>query len=249
MLELARGRGLVVRTPAFQAGERGFDPRRPYHLLNVFTDESGEHGNPLGVFADGASVPREERQAVAHALGYSETVFVDDPERGVLEIYTPASQLPLAGHPLVGTAWLLARELGSCEMLRPPAGEVPTWQEGPLRWIRARPEWAPEIVLREYSSPSEVEALEGAPDGLGFVDCWAWIDEPAGILRARVFVEEEGIPEDEATGAAALRLGAHLAKAIEIRQGRGSVLHARPGPDATIEVGGHVRYVGECFHE
>jgi predicted PhzF superfamily epimerase YddE/YHI9 len=60
-----------------------------------------------------------------------------------------------------------------------------------------------------------------------------------------VFVTDEGIPEDEATGAAALRIGAHLGRELEIRQGQGSVLQVRPGPDGTIEVGGRVRYRGE----
>jgi predicted PhzF superfamily epimerase YddE/YHI9 len=217
---------------------------RRYHLLNVFTDEDGSFGNPLGVFLDDRVAPGD-RQRVAAELGYSETVFVDRSDTGELRIFTPASELPLAGHPLVGSAWLIAREHGSCEMLRPPAGEVPTWQDGDLRWIRARPEWAPEMVLRQYGTPEEINGLDGAPDGLGFVDCWAWIDEDAGLVRARVFVDEEGIPEDEATGAAALRLGAQLGRPIEIRQGEGSVLHARPGPDGTIEVAGRVLYVGE----
>jgi predicted PhzF superfamily epimerase YddE/YHI9 len=218
---------------------------RSFHLLNVFTDEKGSFGNPLGVFLDGARVPSADRQRVAADLGYSETVFVDSPDTGELRIFTPASELPLAGHPLIGSAWLIARERGWCEILRPPAGEVPTWQDGDLRWIRARPEWAPDMVLRQYETPEEVNGLDGAPDGLGFVDCWAWIDEDAGVLRARVFVDEEGIPEDEATGAAALRLGAQLGRPIAIRQGEGSVLHARPGPDGTIEVGGRVLYVAE----
>ena len=216
-----------------------------YHLLNVFTDESGAYGNPLGVFLDGAAVPPGERQRVAADLGYSETVFVDDATTGELRIFTPASELPLAGHPLVGTAWLIAREQGSCDMLRPLAGEVPTWQDGDLRWIRARAEWAPEMELRQYDAAAEVEALTGPPDELGFVDCWAWIDEAAGVLRSRVFVTDEGIPEDEATGAAALRIGALLGRPLEIRQGRGSLLHARPGDSGTIEVGGRVVYRGE----
>jgi predicted PhzF superfamily epimerase YddE/YHI9 len=235
----------VVRTPAFHAGDRGFEPRRPYHLLNVFTGDDGSFGNPLGVFLDGDQVPEAERQRVAADLGYSETVFVVDAGSGELHIHTPVSELPLAGHPLVGAGWLIARERGASELLRPPAGEVPTWQEGDLRWIRARPEWAPQMELRQYETPEQVNSLDGGPDGLGFVDCWAWIDEAAGVVRARVFVEEEGIPEDEATGAAALRMGALLGRPIEIHQGEGSVLYARPGPDGTIEVGGRVRYVGE----
>ena len=216
-----------------------------YHLLNVFTAEDGSHGNPLGVFLDGSEVPSGERQRVAADLGYSETVFVDDPGTGELRIFTPLSELPLAGHPLVGSGWLIAHEHGSCEMLRPPAGEVPTWPDGELRWIRARAEWAPEMELREYATPAEVEALDGPPDQLGFVDCWAWIDEEAGSLRSRVFVLDEGIPEDEATGAAALRIGASHGRPLEIRQGMGSLLHTRPGPDGTVEVGGRVRYRGE----
>lgn len=219
-----------------------------YHLLNVFTDEAGAHGNPLGVFLDGSAVASADRQAVATELGYSETVFVDDSARGEMRIHTPASELPLAGHPVVGTAWLIARELGSCEMLRPPAGEVPTWQDGDVRWVRARPEWAPRIELLELGSPQEVEALEEGPAPYGFVDCWAWIDEGAGIVRSRVFVPEEGIPEDEATGAAALRLCAQIGRPIEIRQGRGSVLYARPGEDGTVELGGRVRDVGTREH-
>ncbi|HEX6712164.1 MAG TPA: PhzF family phenazine biosynthesis protein [Thermoleophilaceae bacterium] len=216
-----------------------------YHLLNVFTAPDGSHGNPLGVFLEGAGFAPDERQRIATELGYSETVFVDDVATGELHMFTPASELPLAGHPLVGTAWLIARDHGSCEMLRPPAGEVPTWQEDELRWIRARAEWAPQMELREYATSEEVEALDGPPDELGFVDCWAWIDEDAGVLRSRVFVADEGIPEDEATGAAALRIGAFLGRDFQIRQGKGSVLHVRQGPEGTIDVGGRVLYRGE----
>jgi predicted PhzF superfamily epimerase YddE/YHI9 len=216
-----------------------------YQLVNVFTADDGSFGNALGVFLDGAAIPEPERQAVASDLGYSETVFVDDAGTGRLRIFTPASELPLAGHPLVGSAWVIAREHGACDMLRPPAGEVPTWQEGDLRWIRARPEWAPEMEFREYGSVAEVEALEGAPDGLGFAYCWAWIDQAAGILRARVFVPSQGIHEDEATGSAALRVCAQHGRPLEIRQGRGSVIHARAGDDGTAEVGGRVAYAGE----
>ena len=78
------------------------------------------------------------------------------------------------------------------------------------------------------------------PLGLGFVDCWAWEDEAAGRVRARVFAPAFGIAEDEATGAAAVRLVSRLGRPITIRQGAGSMLRARPGPDGTAEVGGGV---------
>ena len=57
---------------------------------------------------------------------------------------------------------------------------------------------------------------------------WAWIDEEAGVLRERVFAEPFGIPEDEATGAAAIALTARLGRPLDIRQGRGSRILTRP---------------------
>ena len=78
------------------------------------------------MFVDGAVVDPERRQATAAEIGYSETVFVDDPERGELRIFTPTDELEFAGHPLVGAAWLL----GDAGVLRPRAGEVPVRREG-----------------------------------------------------------------------------------------------------------------------
>jgi predicted PhzF superfamily epimerase YddE/YHI9 len=211
------------------------------HVLRVFVAPDGTGGNPLGVFLDGAGVPEGRRQAVAADLGFSETVFVDDPAAGGVRIFTPAAELPFAGHPLVGTSWLLARERTAVPVLRPPAGEVPTFLDGDgVTWIRGRAEWAPEMDFRQLDDPGQVDALDGAPDGLGFVDCWAWEDEAAGRVRARVFAPRYGIAEDEATGAAAVRLVSQLGRPLVIRQGAGSLLRARPGPGGTAEVGGEV---------
>ena len=69
------------------------------HVLRVFVAPSGTGGNPLGVFLDGPAVPEERRQAIATDLGFSETVFVDDPPTGAVRIFTPAGELPFAGHP------------------------------------------------------------------------------------------------------------------------------------------------------
>ncbi len=109
------------------------------HTLLVFLGPDGAGGNPLGVVLEGADVPPARRQAMAADLGFSETVFVDDRESGELRIHTPTVELPLAGHPLVGTAWLLAHAGTPVDTLRPPAGEVPTWSEGGLTWILGRP--------------------------------------------------------------------------------------------------------------
>src|SRR5215204_5385978 len=149
-----------------------------FHLLRVFCADDGSHGNPLGVFADGAEVPPARRQAVAADLALSEVVFVDDAERGVLRIFTPAVELDFGGHPAVGAAWLL----DGVEALRTPAGEVAVTRDDGVVFVAARPAWGPPFELAELGSPEEVEALDGPPGGQDLIAAWAWIDEAAGTM-------------------------------------------------------------------
>ncbi|MFE9533903.1 PhzF family phenazine biosynthesis protein [Streptomyces sp. NPDC006691] len=205
-------------------------------VLRVFCGPDGRHGNALGVVREGAQVPCEAaRQELARQLGFSETVFVDDPERGTVEIYTPGVRLPFAGHPLVGTAWLL-----DLEVLELPVGDVLARQDGEFTWIAARSAWVPPRTLRQYASAAEVDAL-AVPEPGEWVYAWAWEDEAAGRVRARAFPGRgDGIEEDEATGAAALLLTHRLGRALNITQGAGSQLLTAPGPDGEIELGGRV---------
>ncbi len=209
-------------------------------VLRVFVNEDGEWGNRLGVFLDGAGIDAGERQQIAAELGFSETVFVEDRASGRIRIHTPMVELPFAGHPAVGTAWLLAREGTPVETLRPPAGEVSVRFEDDTTWIEARPEWSPPFEYRRLAAPAEVRALEPPGSGAANLYAWAWIDEAAGTIRARAFVPEAGIGEDEATGSAALALAARLGRSIAVHQGRGSVLLARPSFAGCAEVGGRV---------
>ncbi|MDX6350877.1 MAG: hypothetical protein QOF84_5667, partial [Streptomyces sp.] len=77
-----------------------------HEVLRVFIGPDGRGGNLLGVVTADSS-DAAARQAIAAELGYSETVFIDDAERGEVRIFTPSVELPFAGHPLVGTAWRL----------------------------------------------------------------------------------------------------------------------------------------------
>ncbi|MEU1482590.1 PhzF family phenazine biosynthesis protein [Streptomyces sp. NPDC005752] len=225
-----------------------FDVPDGIDVLRVFCGPDGRHGNPLGVVRDGRGYPDDDsRQALARKLGFSETVFVDDPERGDVDIRTPDLRLPFAGHPLVGAAWLL-----DLEILELPVGDVEARQDGEFTWITGRPEWVPPRTLEQYASVAEVEALTGPPPGAGRLYVWAWEDEAAGRVRARAFPRRRdergdsrsggagGIEEDEATGAAAMLLSAQLGRALNITQGRGSQILTAPAPDGMMEVGGRV---------
>jgi predicted PhzF superfamily epimerase YddE/YHI9 len=213
------------------------------HVLKVFVGEDGAGGNPLGVFLNGDEVPEEDRQRVAADLGFSETVFVEDANGGRLRIFTPVAELPFAGHPLVGTAWLLAREGFEVPALRPPAGEVTVRSERDITFITGRPEWAPVFEEIELGSASEVEALDGPPEGHDLVGVWAWEDRGERTVRVRVFASRFGIQEDEATGAHAVTLADQLGRSIAIRQGEGSLILAEPKTDGSVEIGGRTELV------
>ncbi len=131
---------------------------------------------------------------------------------------------------------------------RPGCWTCPNWSprpgwSGPGRTASSagsRParEWAPPRTLRPYPSAAEVDALPVPPRG-EWIYAWAWEDEAAGRVRARGFPgRDDGIEEDEATGAAALLLTDRLGRALNITQGRGSQILTAPQPHGWIEVGG-----------
>jgi predicted PhzF superfamily epimerase YddE/YHI9 len=219
------------------------------HVLRVFVGPDGRGGNPLGVFLDGASIAPDRRQAVATELGYSETVFVDDAMEGAIRIFTPGRELPFAGHPSVGTAWLFRETGAPATTLRPPAGEVPFRHDPERTWIRARPEWVHPILIEQLASAADVEGHDGQSMGETGRYVWAWIDEAAGILRSRYFATDVGIREDEATGAAAVVMGGLIGRPLTIRQGVGSEILVRPAADGTVEIGGRVELVATREHD
>ncbi len=94
-----------------------------YHLVDVFTDRAFG-GNQLAVFTNGRDLPTELMQAIAKELNLSETTFVLPAQEAgnhyQLRIFTPAVELPLAGHPTVGTTFILARE----HMIEAPGSET-----------------------------------------------------------------------------------------------------------------------------
>jgi predicted PhzF superfamily epimerase YddE/YHI9 len=218
------------------------------HVLRVFVGDDNAGGNLLGVFLDGGQVPPPSRQQVARALGFSETVFVDEASTGELRIFSPAVELPFAGHPLVGTGWLLARERAPVDVLNPPAATVPIWERGGFTWIRARPEDAPAFDLVELEDAAAVDRYPVPEQGNEMLAVWAWRDEGRGEVRARVFVGAVGVTEDEASGAAAVGLVAHLGRSVRIHQGEGSLLLAHPGEGGTVDVGGRVELVETRQH-
>src|SRR6202050_3568217 len=80
-----------------------------YFVADVFTDQPLE-GNQVAVFTEAERVPEHLMQAVAREMKLAETVFVFPPEQGGdvrVRIFTPSTELPFAGHPVLGTAFVV----------------------------------------------------------------------------------------------------------------------------------------------
>jgi PhzF family phenazine biosynthesis protein len=210
---------------------------RHCYVVRVFT-VGKEGGNALGVIPDGTGLNSTDMQAIAADLGFSETVFMDWPAGSdpALRIFTPAAEMPFAGHPLVGTAWVL-NELGpGSEMVRIQIGEVPIQIDGDMVWvmppaidqpIHAAPEteakslgvpavgaWHVEVpsdyLLAEVSTEEELLAVAPDPDAFPSTTHGLYVFHGRGPVRSRFFAPGLGVYEDPATGSAAVALCAVL---------------------------------------
>lgn len=124
--------------------------RLPYHVVDVFTTTPLE-GNALAVFPDASDVDSATMQRIARELNLSETTFVlpaeSSPDGIRVRIFTPASELPFAGHPTIGTAYIL-RRLGMVPhdaqrfVLSENVGPVPIRVDAgddPILWLTTPP--------------------------------------------------------------------------------------------------------------
>jgi predicted PhzF superfamily epimerase YddE/YHI9 len=213
-------------------------------VLRVFTDHEGNFGNPLGV-VDASKAGPGERQRIATQLGYSETIFINLPEPGAntasARIYTPATELPFAGHPTVGASWWLRDRGTPVHTLHVPAGIVQVTYEDEVAAISARSEWAPEFAIYDLESTDELLAADPndySDDVQNYL--WTWTDREQGEIRSRMFAANLGVPEDEATGAAAVRITDYLSRDLTIVQGKGSVIKTQWSPDGWVRIAGRV---------
>ena len=227
-----------------------------YWVVDVFADAAFA-GNPLAVVLDADELSTEHMQAMALEFNLSETTFPvrtsTDGADYLLRIFTPTAELPFAGHPSVGTAWLMhasgrvgggrlvqecgagllplevsaegAKLTGGQPLVGDPVDPAPLLAAVGLdaadlagaepRWAGTGLNWAflhvtDDAVVRARPDLGRLTQLtESGPDRAG-VSVLAWED---GQAHARVFAGGFGVPEDPATGSAALGLGVWLVAA------------------------------------
>jgi trans-2,3-dihydro-3-hydroxyanthranilate isomerase len=221
-----------------------------YFVVDVFTTEAYA-GNPLAVVPDADGLSDGDLQRIANEFNLSETAF---PMAATVEgasyrlrIFTPTTELPFAGHPSVGAAWVMRSlgRVGDGEVIQEcGAGLLPLQLDGDrvtlsggepsvsepvdpapvlaavglaatdfvgdaVRWAGAGLNWGfvhvhPDAVARARPDTAALDAVAAGTVLSGF----SYDD---GVAHARVFAGGAGVPEDPATGSAALGFGVWLA--------------------------------------
>ncbi|MEZ5776099.1 MAG: PhzF family phenazine biosynthesis protein [Hyphomicrobiaceae bacterium] len=135
-----------------------------YHTLDVFTGERFS-GNPLAVVSDGRGLTSAQMQAIAREFNLSETVFVlpaENPAHSArIRIFTPARELPFAGHPTIGAAILIAETTGR---ISGTAGEAILALEETIGTVRVGVRRkAGDAAYAEFDTPRLPEPLSSPP--------------------------------------------------------------------------------------
>lgn len=226
-------------------------PALSYDIVDVFTDRPF-CGNPLAVVFGAEAASTDQMQAIAREFNLSETVFVLPPTQPDAtyraRIFTPAAELPFAGHPSVGVAvaQLWRGLVGAGRVVQEcGAGLLPieVSEDGRAVLTGGPPSVGPELDPRPLLAATSLSDLDfaGPPPrmagcGLEFpflsvrpeavakatiepaavrkhrvvhVSVFSW-DAESRTAHTRVFVPGLGVPEDPATGSAALGLGVWL---------------------------------------
>jgi predicted PhzF superfamily epimerase YddE/YHI9 len=213
------------------------------HMLRVFTDPNGNFGDSASLVIDeGKHISNAERQAITRKLGTGETVFVNDVAKADISIMHYHGEIDFAGVAALAASWFLANlKGGSIKAMHGRGGDIITWQEDDLSWVRASLTTMPPWKFKQLDSAKAVEQvkLEDTVQ-MEHTMIWAWIDEAKGLIRARTFASDWGMPEAKGNGSGSMVLAAQLGRDIEIKHGEGSVIFAKPAINHCADIGGRV---------
>ena len=138
--------------------------RYEYRLVDVFTDKAFG-GNPLAVFREPGKLDAKSMQAIAKELHLSETTFVLPPTSGAadhrLRIFTPEVEMPFAGHPTIGTAFVLADGKDGTMRLEEGVGVIRvTLLEGFVQMEQPLPAFSGTTITRKTAADALGLAVE-----------------------------------------------------------------------------------------
>lgn len=213
-------------------------------IVRVFSDEHAEFGNPLGIVNDlEQHLSSAERQRIATTLGFSETVFINSLAQPDISIFDTIHPVKFAGHAVVGAAWYLTSLESGHQIDKIGCGDldIRVWREESVQWIEAPMSVTPPWNHEQLASPDLVDAItpeEAATKQHVFT--WAWQDEDRGLVRARTFLPDWDILEDQGNGSGSMQRAVSLNRDLVISHGLGSIIYVRVGQEGFGQLGGRV---------
>ncbi|PWA08455.1 PhzF family phenazine biosynthesis protein [Flavobacterium laiguense] len=138
----------------------------PFYIVDVFAEKKYD-GNQLAVFLEADTLSTEKMQEIAREINFAESTFITkmQPENNSasIRIFTPVSEMQFAGHPIIGTSWVLMNKIVETHprnfKLSVPIGEIPIQQSEDLVWLQAaQPEFLDVFSKEDFASFSNLSS-------------------------------------------------------------------------------------------
>lgn len=213
------------------------------YIINVFVNEEGNYGNPVGIIVDEEKkISPEERLKLTKESNFSELVFINDIKGYNISIFCPTGEIAFAGQAMIGAAYFLDKQNNTeTKSISSMGKEFEISHRENMIWVKAPINSLPKWNLIEIQSREAVEKLN--VDNLKNYQhsyVWAWSDKLNNLVRARTFASDWLIPEDEANGSGSMLLAHTLKTHLKILHGKGSVIYANHINEEETEVGGNI---------
>jgi trans-2,3-dihydro-3-hydroxyanthranilate isomerase len=140
----------------------------PFYIVDVFAEKKYA-GNQLAVFLDAENLSDTAMQTIAREINFAESTFITklSPENNAAEIriFTPEYEMKFAGHPIIGTSWVLMNKIFGNQprniTLSVPIGEIPVNQSGDLVWLQAaQPQFLDTFLAEDFLSFSNLKSTD-----------------------------------------------------------------------------------------
>lgn len=142
----------------------------PFYIVDVFTDKKYA-GNQLAVFIEAGALSDKQMQEIAREINFAESTFITklDPEnrRATIRIFTPEYEMKFAGHPIIGTSWILMNKIFENQpekiSIAVPIGEILVHKAGDLIWLQAaQPQFLDTFSPKDFLSFSNLNSTDFA---------------------------------------------------------------------------------------
>jgi len=136
----------------------------PFYIVDVFAEHKYA-GNQLAVFLDAQKLSSEEMQTIARETNFAESTFItkldQENNAATIRIFTPEHEMQFAGHPILGTSWVLMHKIFEKRTerinLSVPIGDIVVYQSDDLVWLQAaQPEFLDVFLAEDFSSFSNL---------------------------------------------------------------------------------------------